>query len=52
MSKKDVIHFPHSKLDELKIASENLNAVIKRLKELGVPKEFILNRMSSTYKGE
>lgn len=52
MNKKDIIRFPHSKTDEIKIASENLNAVINRLRELDVPKEFILNRMSSMYKGE
>lgn len=52
MSKKGIVRFPHSKADEIRIASENLNAVIKRLQELGIPKEFILNRMSSMYKGE
>lgn len=52
MSKKDIIRFPHSKVDEIRIAGENLNAVINRLRELGVPKEFILNKMSSMYKGE
>lgn len=47
MSKKDIVRFPHSKADEIRVASENLNAVIKRLQELGVSKENILARIKS-----
>ncbi|MCU5407981.1 hypothetical protein OCA16_25920 [Bacillus cereus] len=47
MSKKDIIRFPHSKADEIRIANGNLNAVIKRLQELGVSNESILARIKS-----